>query len=90
MLPTDGILPESRIDMSALHESMQPMQIALRSAEANPKVANLRQAKQYDANHKGVQFTVGQWVFLSTRNLPTKSGIPREMTYKWIGPFNGS
>ena len=44
------------------------------------------QAKYYNKKHKDVDFSVGELVLLSTRNLKMK-GIPEKLKKRFVGPF---
>ena len=57
-----------------------------KSARENLKRSVDLQAKYYDKKHRNVEFTEGELVLLSTRNLKMK-GIPGKLKKRFVGPF---
>ena len=66
---------------------LQEIEIATEAARHGIEQANLRYADQVNEHRTTTTYEIDDFVLLSTKYLPLKSGRVRKLTAKYIGPF---
>lgn len=79
-----AILPNRRVPGAS--DFVQGMQRLINEARMTHRVATARQAQYANTKRRDVQFGVGDWVLLSSKNLRFKVGTPKLLP-RWVGPF---
>jgi hypothetical protein len=69
-------------------EFCKKIQVAITEARINIEAAQQRQEAYADTKRRGVKFSIGDLVMLSTANLHIKKGSTRKLLPRFIGPFS--
>jgi hypothetical protein len=71
----------------AAASTAQTIENAIARAKACLNAAQQRQKAYHDQRRADLTLTPGQQVLLSTKNIKVKTGGPRKLMPKWLGPF---
>lgn len=72
---------------SRAHDFIRNIEKAMTKAKKCMKEAQLRQKKYADAKRNDIEFSVGDKVWLSSKNIPVQGLGARKLYPLWIGPF---
>jgi Chromo (CHRromatin Organisation MOdifier) domain len=79
-----AIMPKGRVP--AAIGFVQRMQRLVNEARVAHRVATKLQARYANTKRRDVQYEVGDWLLLSSKNLHFKVGTPKLLP-RWVGPF---
>ena len=86
VLPVELLKGDESTKVETLAKYLERTQEVWRHAQAQMKKVVAIQKSYYDRKHRDVQYTVGDFVLLSTQNLRLK-GIPQKLQRKFCGPY---
>jgi hypothetical protein len=81
--------PDKVIAAPATAEMVKQMQTTLDYARASLAKAQASQAEQANKRRRDVKYSVGDWVYLSTKHLkiPKAIGATKKFMSNWLGPY---
>ena len=85
---TPANLQIPKVDNPRAMELTSTLQGRLKLAKACMHAAQQRQKAYADQKRRDVEFSVGQQVLLSSKNIRVKGPITPKLMPKWIGPFS--
>lgn len=74
-------------ELPAVEAFVTSISEALHQAKVNLKAAQDRQKSYADQHRRELEFSIGDKVLLSTKNLKLKTTGPRKLFPKYVGPF---
>lgn len=76
----------SHVRAPSATDFVQRMQRLVNEARVAHRAATLKQAQYANSKRRDLQFSVGDWVLLSSKDLRFKQGSPKLLP-RWVGPF---
>ncbi|KZT28186.1 hypothetical protein NEOLEDRAFT_1032729, partial [Neolentinus lepideus HHB14362 ss-1] len=65
----------------------QKVKQAIMSAHDSIIAARIKHTRDANRHRQPAPFTVGDFVYLSTKNISFPKGLARKLLPKWIGPY---